>query len=63
MELRDLFEYIFYVVILFYPTWRIMKRAGLSHSWAFLVLVPALGPFVAIIILAFSSWPVLNKEA
>ena len=62
MELRDICEYFIYIVLFFYPTWRIMKRAGLNPSWAFLVLVPALGPFVAIIILAFSSWPVLNKE-
>ena len=63
MELSDVFEYLIYIVVLFYPTWRIMKRTGLNPAWAFLVLVPVLGPFVAIIILAFSSWPVLNKEA
>lgn len=62
MELRDIFEYFVYIVLLFYPTWRIMKRAGFNPALAFLVLIPALGPFVAIIILAFSGWPVLNKE-
>jgi len=56
-EIKDLAQYLLYVALIFFPSWRILKRAGLNPSWAYLVALPGLGPLVVIIILAYSDWP------
>jgi hypothetical protein len=43
--------------------WRIFGRAGLSKGFAFLVLIPYAGPFIALAILAFSRWPSIEAVA
>lgn len=48
--------------ILVYPTWRCLRRAGYKPAWSLLILIPGLGPFLAVGIfgvLAFAQWPVL----
>ena len=62
IELKDLVQYLLYVALIIIPAWRILKRAGLYPAWAYLVFLPALGPFAVIIILVYSDWPSYIKE-
>jgi len=48
-------------LILIIPTWKICVRAGFSGAWALLHLIPVIGAFVVMAILAFGDWP--NGEA
>lgn len=51
---------VYYLVIaLFFiiPTWRICTRAGFSGAWSLVHLVPVIGPFIVMGVLAFSTWP------
>jgi len=48
-------------LVLIIPTWRICTRAGFSGALALFHLVPLIGSFVVMAILAFSDWP--NGEA
>jgi len=48
-------------LVLIIPTWRICVRAGFSGVWSLLHLVPMVGSFVVMAILAFGDWP--NGEA
>ena len=44
-------------LVLIIPTWRICTRAGFAGAWSLLHLVPLIGPFIVMAILAFSDWP------
>jgi hypothetical protein len=48
-------------LILIVPTWRICTRAGFSGALALFHLVPVIGSFIVMAVLAFSTWP--NGEA
>ncbi len=48
-------------LILIIPTWRICTRAGFSGALSLFHLVPLIGSFIVMAVLAFSSWP--NGEA
>jgi hypothetical protein len=48
-------------LILIVPTWKICVRAGFSGAWSLLHLVPFIGSFIVMAILAFGDWP--NGEA
>ena len=48
-------------LVLIIPTWRICTRAGKAGALALFHLVPLIGSFVVMAILAFSDWP--NGEA
>ena len=48
-------------LLLIVPTWRICQRAGFSGALALFHLVPVIGPFIVMGVLAFSDWP--NGEA
>ena len=37
--------------------WRIFSKAGMSGALALLNLIPAVGPLICLIILAFGEWP------
>ncbi|MFM8532233.1 MAG: hypothetical protein ACKOEC_01345 [Acidimicrobiia bacterium] len=43
--------------LLIIPTWRICSRAGFSGALSLLHLVPVIGSFIVMAILAFSTWP------
>lgn len=43
------------------PTWRICTRAGFAGAWSLLHLVPVIGGFIVMALLAFGTWP--NGEA
>jgi hypothetical protein len=48
-------------LLLIIPTWRICQRAGFSGALALFHLVPLIGSFIVMGVLAFSDWP--NGEA
>ena len=48
-------------LVLIIPTWRICTRAGFSGALSLFHLVPLIGSFIVMAMLAFSPWP--NGEA
>ena len=48
-------------LVLIVPTWRICTRAGFSGALSLFHLVPLIGSFIVMAVLAFSDWP--NGEA
>ena len=48
-------------LVLIIPTWRICTRAGFSGALSLFHLVPLIGSFIVMAVLAFSTWP--NGEA
>ena len=48
-------------LVLIIPTWRICVRAGFSGALSLFHLVPVVGTFIVMAVLAFSTWP--NGEA
>ncbi|MFI5000228.1 MAG: hypothetical protein ACHQK9_10160 [Reyranellales bacterium] len=48
-------------LLLIVPTWRICTRAGFSGALSLFHLVPLVGGFIVMAVLAFSTWP--NGEA
>ena len=53
--------HILVALLLIIPTWRICQRAGFSGALALFHLVPLIGSFIVMGVLAFSDWP--NGEA
>lgn len=49
--------YLLMSLILIIPTWRICTRAGFSGALALFHLVPFIGSFIVMGMLAFSTWP------
>ena len=49
---------IFAAVIFLYPGWRIFGQAGFPPALSLVVLIPGVGVFIAIVILAFVPWPI-----
>jgi hypothetical protein len=53
-----LLAYFFAGAILFLiPAWRIFRRAGLDPWISLTVLIPGIGPLIALAVLAFADWP------
>jgi hypothetical protein len=44
-------------LLLIVPSWRIFERAGFSGLLSLFHLVPVVGPFIVMAVLAFSDWP------
>ncbi|HTB39873.1 MAG TPA: hypothetical protein VK777_22485 [Reyranella sp.] len=44
-------------LVLIIPTWRICTRAGFSGALSLFHLVPVIGSFIVMAVLAFSDWP------
>lgn len=49
------------VAFLILIMWRIFSKAGYSGALSFLVLIPGIGPLIAMLILAFGDWPALRE--
>ena len=49
--------HILFALLLIIPTWRICVRAGFSGALSLFHLVPVIGSFIVMVILAFSTWP------
>jgi hypothetical protein len=56
-----LIGHVLMALIVIIPTWRICVRAGFSGAWSLLHLIPVIGSFIVMAILAFGDWP--NGEA
>ena len=50
-------------VLFLYPAWRIFGRAGFAPAIALTVLIPFIGPLIAMAILAFAEWPAGSGRA
>lgn len=53
---------VFWLLIIAFMIWlfyRIFTKAGMSGALAFLLLIPGVGPLIAICILAFGTWKVV----
>jgi hypothetical protein len=46
-------------VLIVWPLWRILRRAGLNPLWAFAALIPLVGDIIVFGVLTFSRWPAL----
>jgi hypothetical protein len=57
LMLLFLIVYMLLALILIVPTWRICARAGFSGALSLFLLVPVIGPFIVMAVLAFSTWP------
>jgi hypothetical protein len=49
--------YLLMALVLIIPTWRICTRAGFSGALSLFHLVPLIGSFIVMGVLAFSDWP------
>ena len=56
-----LIAHLLLALVLIIPTWRICTRAGFSGALSLFHLVPLIGSFIVMAMLAFSTWP--NGEA
>ena len=52
-----LIAHLLVALLLIVPTWRICTRAGFSGAISLFHLVPMIGSFIVMAILAFSTWP------
>jgi len=55
--LAILIVHLLFALLLIVPTWRICARAGFSGALSLFHLVPVIGSFIVMAILAFSTWP------
>ena len=44
-------------LLLIIPTWRICRRAGFSGALSLFHLLPVIGMFIVMAVLAFATWP------
>ncbi|MEQ9191327.1 MAG: hypothetical protein RLQ25_12645 [Alphaproteobacteria bacterium] len=51
------------LLILFYPVWRILQRAGFSPWLTLLLLLPGLGLLILMLLLAFADWPAKRRDS
>ena len=49
--------HVLFALLLIVPSWRICERAGFSGLIALFHLVPVIGPFIVMAVLAFGDWP------
>jgi hypothetical protein len=49
--------HVLFALLLIVPSWRILERAGYSGLHSLFHLVPVIGPFIVMAILAFGDWP------
>lgn len=49
--------YLLMSLVLIIPTWHICTRAGFSGALSLFHLVPVIGSFIVMGMLAFSTWP------
>jgi len=49
--------HVLFALLLIVPTWRICERAGYSGLLSLFHLLPVLGSFIVMAVLAFGDWP------
>ena len=52
-----LISYLLLSLVLIVPTWRILTRAGFSGALSLFHLIPVIGSFIVMGVLAFGTWP------
>ena len=58
----DLLSWIVVALVIGFPAWRILSRAGLSRAWVLLVLLSAPGFAIFFGVLAFKEWPAAKDQ-
>lgn len=48
------------IAILLIPLWKIFGKTGRSPWLSLLIFIPAIGPVICVLILAFGRWPALD---
>jgi hypothetical protein len=48
-------------VLVIIPAWRILRKAGFVPALSLALIVPLLGWFCVLIVLAFVQWPALRR--
>jgi type VI protein secretion system component VasK len=46
-------------VLIVWPLWRVLRRAGLNPLWALAVFIPLVGEVIVFGLLTFKRWPAL----
>jgi hypothetical protein len=46
-----------FAILFLIPAWRIFSKAGFEPATAMVVLIPFVGPLIALLILAIAEWP------
>lgn len=44
-------------VLTAWPLFRILRRAGFAAAWGWVLVVPVLGPLLALMVLGHRTWP------
>ena len=52
-----LIVHVLFALLLIVPSWRVLERAGYSGALSLFHLVPVIGSFIVMAILAFGEWP------
>jgi len=60
--LFEFFPFVIYVVLAVPPCLKLCKRLGLPVGYVALILVPALGVFIFLYVVAFCLWPIKDAE-
>ena len=53
----SLFFYVVLVAVTMVPSWRILRRAGLSPWWSLFSFLPMIGTMLILWIIAYRRWP------
>ena len=62
-DVLDIVIFVVVVFVLIVPLWKIFEKTGRSPWLSLLIFVPAVGAFIAILILAFGRWPAVDGPA
>ena len=57
-----LIEVLVVAILLLFPLWKVYARAGLSPYLSLTLLIPGFGFFIALAILAFSKWELVESR-
>lgn len=58
-----IFNLLIAALLVIYPCWRIFRRVGLNPAFSLFIFVPALGWWIAGLLLAYSTWPAFDAKA
>ena len=57
-----LIEWLIIAILVIIPAWRILRKAGFIPALSLALIVPLLGWFCVLIVLAFVQWPALKRR-
>lgn len=53
--------FIIYLVVIFIPIAKILRKSGYSRTWGILAFIPIVN-LIALWVFAFAKWPALRKN-